>query len=584
MNVINKEPASALPWKEFLTKTYALCYPQHKKSFLRLVALLLLVAVIDVLTFTSVIPVIYLINNPAPIYEHPVLYAIFSGLGFTSTNVFIIFLLVCIAFIFLCKNLLTLFIRNLQTGYIFEVAEHLLRSQYQRFYDATVLDRKSKGAVHYLRYIATASVQFSVALLLPLTFMLYDTFIIILVVGAMLIYSPLVFMLTAVTMLPFTVVLIMLAKRRLAGLSAELGRLEIESYRLALEGIDAYEEIKSFRKETWFTEGIMATFADLFQVQRRIFLLQEVPRRIIEVVVILAIGAIFGTAVFMFRLPVDNLVVLLLAFATAAYRLMPSVNEWLANMVRAKSTAYVFEHLETLPVSVGQDVPAPISFEQQLVWEDVIFAYDSEQKRILDKISVQIPKGSFIILTGESGMGKSTMAEVFAGFIFPAEGRYLVDGVPVTHLQQIRHLVAYVAQDFYLFDKTLAENIAVGETADMMDHNRIAAAIKAARLDTLIYARPEGQQLRIGEQGNKLSGGQRQRIAIARALYKQAQILILDEVTSALDKENEAEILDTIYAVSKELHLTVIMVTHRTASLYNFDRMYKLENGKLLAL
>ncbi|MFN8284381.1 MAG: ABC transporter ATP-binding protein [Chitinophagales bacterium] len=542
-------------------------------------------SIIDVLTFASIIPIIYLINDSSPIQSNAILNAIYNFMGFTSANIFILFLLLGVAFVFLVKNLFSLFITQLQNKFAFSVSEDLLYRQYDRFYNESYIEKNNKNAIDYLRYVATAPVQFSIAIVLPVFYLIHDCFVILLVATMLLFYYPVVIILVLTTIFPISFFLMKFAKRRLAFYSEELGKLELESYKIGIEGIQAYIDVKLFNKEQFFVSKIASVFKNLFLIYQKVFLFEAMPRRIIEIVVILAIGILYGVAVFFLKFTPTDLVLILITFATAAYRLMPSINEILFNIIRIKSSSYIFDYLdavkETEPNGSNNN---KLTFKQDLIWKHVSFSYPDSENVILKNISITISKGDFVVIIGESGIGKTTLGNLFAGFLQPQSGSYLIDNKPLDNFNQIKHLIAYVSQDFYLFDKSLVENIAIGETVNEIDYKRIDQVLQAVNLIDFVAALPDGLQYMVGEQGARLSGGQRQRIAVARALYKQAQILILDEITSALDKENETEILETIYKISKKNNLTVIMITHRVSSLHHFDKIYKLENANLVLM
>ena len=198
----------------------------------------------------------------------------------------------------------------------------------------------------------------------------------------------------------------------------------------------------------------------------------------------------------------------------------------------------------------------------------------------MDSINLDIYKGDTIGFIGDSGSGKSTLVDLIIGLLKPIAGKILVDGKPInTKSSNWLNHFGYVQQNIYLIDDSLKMNIAFGELDHDIDTSLLTNAIKNSELDELVNALPNGLDTNVGERGVKLSGGQKQRIAIARALYRNPEILIFDEATSALDTNTEDKVMLSINKL-KENH-TLIIVAHRHSTLKDCDIVYKLVNGKL---
>ncbi|MCX7744505.1 MAG: ABC transporter ATP-binding protein/permease [Flavobacteriales bacterium] len=225
--------------------------------------------------------------------------------------------------------------------------------------------------------------------------------------------------------------------------------------------------------------------------------------------------------------------------------------------------------------------PDPISlksFEHSIELKQVVFSYTNQP--VLNNVSLVIPKGKTIALVGASGAGKSTMADLIARYYDVTGGNILIDGHDVKQIKitDLRNLMSIVSQQPILFNDTVAANITFGDPSPNMERMKLAA--KLAYAADFIEALPNGYFSSIGDQGNKLSGGQRQRIAIARALYKDAPILILDEATSALDAESEKIVQQAIQNLTK--NRTVIVIAHRLSTIQHADEIIVLDRGEII--
>lgn len=217
----------------------------------------------------------------------------------------------------------------------------------------------------------------------------------------------------------------------------------------------------------------------------------------------------------------------------------------------------------------------------ELVFENVSFAYENSEKPILENISLRLPAGSVTALVGHSGSGKTTLAGLIPRFYNYQQGRILLDGHELAdyQLDNLREQIALVSQEVVLFNDTIAGNIAYGILAGA-DRDAITRAAQAAHAMEFIEQLPQGLDTRLGESGTLLSGGQRQRLAIARALLKDAPILILDEATSALDSESERAIQEALKEVMK--NRTTLVIAHRLSTIENADQVIVLRRGKVI--
>jgi ABC-type bacteriocin/lantibiotic exporter with double-glycine peptidase domain len=214
----------------------------------------------------------------------------------------------------------------------------------------------------------------------------------------------------------------------------------------------------------------------------------------------------------------------------------------------------------------------------------VQFQYKAQAPLVLNGVNLQIHAGQRVGFVGTTGSGKSTLIDLIMGLLQPTQGEQWVDGVALSaaNMKAWQARIAHVPQAIYLSDTSVAENIALGIPRDQIDMGRLMTAIEQAQLTEVLKQLPEGLDTRVGERGVQLSGGQRQRIGIARALYKQADVLVLDEATSALDSETEAKVMEKIYTLNPSL--VVLMIAHRTSTLAQCDEIYKMANGRLAAV
>ena len=231
---------------------------------------------------------------------------------------------------------------------------------------------------------------------------------------------------------------------------------------------------------------------------------------------------------------------------------------------------------------VNKVTECSIQFDEHFSLENVTFQYTNAPTAVLEQINLVIYKGSTIGFKGTTGSGKSTLIDLLTGLISPSTGQLKVDDMPITaeSTNAWYAQIAHIPQDIFLLDGTIAENIAFGLSNDEIDVGKIEQAAKSAQIHEFVSELPEGYNTYVGDRGVRLSGGQRQRIGIARALYREAPVLILDEATSALDEATEAAVMDAIH--TQYQGTTILMIAHRLSTLERCDRLIQIENGKII--
>jgi ABC-type bacteriocin/lantibiotic exporter with double-glycine peptidase domain len=230
--------------------------------------------------------------------------------------------------------------------------------------------------------------------------------------------------------------------------------------------------------------------------------------------------------------------------------------------------------------SQSKDLKPPLKFQKEINLRNVCFAYPIRKEFYLSEISMNIKKGNFIGIIGKTGSGKSTLINLFTGLLRPTEGKIEVDELSIfSNLSEWHKKIGYVPQSIYLTDDTIRKNIAFGLLENDIDNDLIKQAAEKANLSEFIKNLPNGLDTIVGEKGARISGGQQQRIGIARALYRNPEILILDEATSSLDNLTEKKIMDSILFLKGKK--TLIVVTHRLSTVNKCDKIFFINKGKI---
>jgi ABC-type bacteriocin/lantibiotic exporter with double-glycine peptidase domain len=271
-------------------------------------------------------------------------------------------------------------------------------------------------------------------------------------------------------------------------------------------------------------------------------------------------------------IPSFNLIIYSLStrrFTTASLKII-------ANALKNTPIELKFQKNDTSQQNIKKDF-----FKDKIILKDIDFSHENSNTKIIKEISLEINQGQSVGIIGKSGAGKSTLIDLILGLINPVAGEILIDNKQLkNNIKNWQKLIGYVPQDIYLLDDTIKNNIAFGLNEHDIDYENVIKSIKLAKLDVFVNSLPEKENTVVGNRGVKVSGGQKQRIGIARALYNNPKVLVLDEATSSLDTENERQIMDEVYNVSKER--TLFIITHRHSSVFNCDLVYLLDKGKII--
>ncbi|MFM8594114.1 MAG: ABC transporter ATP-binding protein, partial [Chloroflexota bacterium] len=349
------------------------------------------------------------------------------------------------------------------------------------------------------------------------------------------------------------------------------------------QGLNGAKDVKILGREAVFLERFRHDEAVASGMRSRLAAAQQLPRLWYELLAVSGL-VILGSVLIWQGNTGPRLLARLGLFAAAAFRLMPSANRMVLTWqsLRFVKPSIDSIHAELARSAIVTKATEPvIEFNTMIELSRVSFCYPGAADRSLDEVTIKLAKGRTLGIIGGSGAGKSTLVDVILGLLAPDSGAVLVDGRDIRgNIRSWQDQIGYVPQAIYLTDDTVAANVAFGVPPAEINLDDVRRALRAAQLDSFVATLPEGLETFVGERGVRLSGGQRQRIGIARALYRDPPILVLDEATSSLDTETEQGVLEAV----NELHgsKTLIIVAHRLSTVANCDELIRLEKGRVV--
>lgn len=561
-----------------------------------LLVLSLLASALETFGIGLVGPFVTLATNPDFIQQRPWLAQLYRWLGLQSAQQFIVFLGLLIVIIFYVKAYLNFRIQRFTFRFAYDRQSELSTKLLHTYLKVPYTFHLSRNTSVLIQNIINETGVFTNQVMLPL----------LLSVSNLLVVAALVLLLAktdlVATVMVFGVLLgafliFYRLKDRLARWGMEGSQSREEMIRIINHALGGLKETRVIGCEPYFEQQMQQQGERYSYSVSSALAVGSLPRYLIEVVLIT-----FLVVLTSFYLASNNtgkdLTSVLGVFAMASVRLMPSVSSLMGAFGSLKQTTYPLDKIYfdlkeienlNLPKSDGGSKaiapsalpPSSWPFEQQVELDQITYCYPNTEDSALSKISLTIKKGQSIGLIGRSGAGKTTLVDIILGLLTPASGDIQVDGQSIYQdLRAWQNLMGYIPQAIFLMDDTVERNIAFGVPDHLIDSERIIQAIKAAQLGDLIEQLPEGVKTNVGERGVRLSGGQRQRVGIARALYHEREILVLDEATAALDNETESLVSQAIAALGGTK--TLIIIAHRLSTIEHCDQIYMMEKGQIV--
>lgn len=350
-----------------------------------------------------------------------------------------------------------------------------------------------------------------------------------------------------------------------------------------LQGLSGVKDIKLFGKEEYFFEEFEKQNLIFTNINIKVNTLSQVPRLYLEFLAVFGLATLVMVMTFQSR-TLETMLPILGVFLAAAFKMIPSVNKIMASgqVIRMGVPIVNGLHAEFKLISdIACEGQGELNFSKEILLNNIVYQYPDTTQVALQNISMRISKGSTVGLIGPSGSGKSTLVDVLLGLFDPISGDVYSDEISTKmNMRKWQSKIGYVPQTIYLTDDTLRNNIAFGIPKKDIDDEAIKRVIKLAYLGEFIKSLPMGLDTNVGERGVKLSGGQRQRVGIARALYNDPPILVLDEATSSLDDESENLVMEAIKSLQGIK--TIIIVAHRLSTIEHCDWLYRLEKGVII--
>ena len=569
-----------------LTRLWHHLSQRRKRQFIFLMALMLASALAEVISLGAVLPFLGILVAPDRLFSHAIVAEVAQDWGITSADQLVLPLTVLFGAAAIVAGAIRILLLWVSTRLAYATGAELSIEVYRRTLYQPYRVHVARNSSEVISGI-TNKVNGVVGLLLSSLTLVSSTVLLAAIMLALIAIDPMVASVAAVGFGSSYALITRISRRRLQSNSQRISYEQTQVIKALQEGLGGIRDV--------LLDGTQPVYCDIYRqadhplrrAQGNNYVIGQSPRYVMETLGMLLIAALAyalsrQTGGIATALPVLG------ALALGAQRLLPALQQiyfsWSNIAGSHASLADTIKLLDQhLPVEQLQPAPAPLIIQETICFNAVRFRYTNNGPWVLDGLNLSIPKGARVGFVGSTGSGKSTTLDLLMGLLIPTEGELLIDGQPISgnRVRAWQQTIAHVPQSIYLADTTLAENIAFGVPREAIDFGRVRQAALQAQISDFIESSPEGYLANVGERGIRLSGGQRQRIGIARAMYKQASVLVFDEATSALDNETEKSVMNAIQRLSNDL--TILIIAHRLSTLRSCDTIVQLENGRIVA-
>ncbi|MCT7961897.1 ABC transporter ATP-binding protein/permease [Laspinema sp. D1] len=576
----------------FFQKLLYLFTPRERWQIAGLFLLVLIGAGFETLGVGLVLPFIFLIENPQRVEESGLLRWVYLIVGGPDIRQFLIWTGMGLMGIYIIKNAYLTGLTYLQCRFICDKQVKLCSRLFQAYLYSPYTFHLQRNSAELIHNISSETAALFGNILTPGLLAITEITILASIAFLLLLVEPVTFLMAAGVLSLATVSFYRLVRIKLSHIGKARQYHQGQVIQTINQGLAGVKETKILGREQFFLEAYNTHNISANRSWQYFQVVNQLPRFFIETIAVVGLMLIFVLVLAQGR-DLSAVLPTLSLFAAAAFRLMPSINRILNSVITIRFSSHSvhvihneFRELKSLlecpqVASSSKLIDPNTVLKPAIELRNVVYRYPGASNNSLNGVSLTIPKGKSVGFVGSSGAGKTTIVDVILGLLPPTQGQVLVEGRDIyDDLSAWQRLIGYIPQTIYLCDDTLRNNIAFGIPADEINENWIESALISAQLTELVASLPEGLDTLVGERGVRLSGGQRQRVGIARALYHNPEILVMDEATAALDNQTEAGVMEAVEKLSGEK--TLIMIAHRLSTVKNCDCLYFMSQGQIV--
>ncbi len=564
---------------------------KDKLTYLGLFGLMVLGALFDVIGIGAVPAFVAMLSMPEKLQQYPVVIEIMQTLQLQFDRALVIRGAVILILLFIIKNTYLVWFYNRQYRIIEYHRIRLADRLFSAYMYAPYSFHLSRNSAELLRNVQVETLEIVRTVISPVLEIAMGVFMTFFTVVLLLSTTPWIG-LAAVLFIGGGSALFYISIRKRLNHYGQVAKKEWkESVKAINQGLGALVEARTLNTESYFTTIFRHSVSTFARVERLRQVVSKISPAVVESIAVC--GLLAGVILMLLAgVGTETMLPIMALFGVAAVRLRQSTSQIVNGLSQLQygivAIPHVTDDIQFIESSAyfrqrskhtGQALP----FEHTIEIENITFAYPESDTNVIEGLSAIIKKGESVAFVGPTGSGKSTIINILLGLLEPKSGTIKIDGQPTQKNLSgwLRH-VGYIPQTIFLLDDSIRNNIAFGIQATHIDDDKVWKAAKLAQLDDFIRTLPQGLDTIVGERGVRLSGGQRQRVGLARALYHEPEVLVMDEATSSLDNHTESLVMQALTSVKEGR--TFIMIAHRLSTVEQCDRLYFLKQGKIVAV
>ena len=568
-----------------LVKVFKILSKKQRKRFYLILFCLFVGMILEAFGIGIILPVLNIIVSPGSLKQYVWLNDFFNSISLINNQQIIIFALILLIGVYFFKSLYLVLLSYYQNRYVSFISSQISNRLFKNYLNQDFMFHNERNSSELIKMLQV-EITMVTALLLSGVVLITEIAIAIAIISTLFFVEPIGTIFIIIFFLVFGSIFYFFSKNKSSAWGSIRQKEDSKISKLITEGLNGINEVFLLGKERFFHSRLVQYNKTKARISSNQITLGQIPRYYLEFISIVSLVG-FILIMIINDKDLNDIISIGGVFIAATFRVLPSINRIISSLQQIKyykSSVDIVSrdlNLEGLPIVDKKD-QTEIPFQHKLQLDQVSFSYSKSESSIFENLNFELNHGEVVGIIGPSGAGKSTFTNLIVGFLNSFEGDFKVDGkrIDKSNAENWRKQLGYVSQSIYLTDDTIRANIAFGEEPDEIDDLRIEKAIKKAQLYNFIQGLPKKLDSIVGERGAQLSGGQQQRIGIARALYHEPKLFILDEATSALDEETEKEVMKAVEGLKGEM--TILIITHRLSTLGCCDKIYKVDNKKLV--